>query len=160
MRSESFKRFFFLKWLALQIFLFFQSFSSSLHIIKLHNPSLIIFEDFFFHSFTIFSFIFSNINFLNLNYDICQVLGLKLFLEASCARVICKPKFWYNSLIFHTFLDYYHRAMEIKETWKNSPESSFCILSLWHTTESPWSKIKNFYMLGCVIFCDLPNCMA
>ena len=49
---------------------------------------------------------------------------------------------------------------KLKKPKKNSPESSFRILSLWQPTESPWSKIKNFYALGCVIFCDLPNSMA
>jgi len=49
---------------------------------------------------------------------------------------------------------------KLKKPEKNSPESSFLILSLLHPTESPWSKMKNFYVLGCVVFCDLPNSMA
>ena len=48
---------------------------------------------------------------------------------------------------------------KVKKLKINSPDSSFCILSPWHPTESPGSKIKNFYALGCVIFCDLANNM-
>ena len=67
--------------------------------------------------------------------------------------------------IFFTFLAFIHirepphRAPESEKLKINSPDSSFCILSPWHPTESPGSKIKKFYALGCVIFCDLANNM-
>ena len=41
-----------------------------------------------------------------------------------------------------------------------SPDSSFRILLPWHPTESSRGRKKNFYALGCVIFCDLPSNMA
>ena len=48
---------------------------------------------------------------------------------------------------------------KVKKLKINTPNSSFHILSPWHPTESPLSKIKNFYALGCVIFCDLVHSM-
>ena len=48
---------------------------------------------------------------------------------------------------------------KVKKLKINSPDSSFRILSPWHPTKSPGSKIKNFYALGCVIYCDLANNM-